>query len=122
LERLEAEAINWPKYLHGYVARQFDLESTENERIGWLHARQQRKADVEWEKLAEKACSPDPSWDEVANRLIDGMNATVIGLYPELLEIDTVANNRLREILESQMGRLANEIVGLVQETRKNNR
>jgi hypothetical protein len=119
LERLEAEAINWPDQLHGFVERQFDLEQTENERVGWLHDRQRRAADADWERLTKKSTSDDPSWDEVANRLIDGMNAAVMELYPELLDTDADTNNRLREILESHMGRLANEVVGLVQEGRK---
>lgn len=119
LERLDAQAINWPHQLHGFVERQFDLEQMENERVGWLHARQRRAADADWEKLAKKAASTDPSWDEVANRLIDEMNAAIVDMYPELLDADAEANSRLREILESHMGRLANEVVGLVQEGRK---
>jgi hypothetical protein len=119
LERLDAQAINWPDQLHGFVERQFDLEQAEKERIGWLHDRQRRAADASWEKLTKKAASADPSWDEVANRLIDEMNAAVVDLYPELLNTDADTNNRLREILESHMGRLANEVVGLVQEGRK---
>lgn len=119
LERLDAQAINWPDQLHGFVERQFDLEQAEKERIGWLHDRQRRSADASWEKLTKKAASADPSWDEVANRLIDEMNAAIVDLYPELLDADADTNNRLREILESHMGRLANEVVGLVQEVRK---
>jgi len=119
LERLDAQAINWPDQLHDFVERQFDLEQTENERVGWLHDRRRRAADADWEKLTKKAASTDPSWDEVANRLIDEMNAAVIDMYPELLDTDADTNNRLREILESHMGRLANEVVGLVQEERK---
>lgn len=119
LEHLDAQAINWPDQLHGFVERQFDLEQTENERVGWLHARQRRPADANWEQLTKKSTSDDPSWDEVANRLIDEMNAAVMDLYPELLDTDADTNNRLREILESHMGRLANEVVGLVQELRK---
>ena len=119
LERLDAQAINWPDQLHGFVERQFDLEQTENERIGWLHARQRRPADASWEQLTKKSTSEDPSWDEVANRLIDEMNAAVMDMYPELLDTDAETNSRLREILESHMGRLANEVVGLVQEGRK---
>lgn len=119
LEHLHAQAINWPKVLKGFVERQFDLEQTENERIGWLHDRQRRAADASWEQLTKKSASDDPSWDEVANRLIDEMNAAVMDMYPELLDTDTETNSRLREILESHMGRLANEVVGLVQEGRK---
>jgi len=119
LERLDAQVINWPKVLHGFVERQFDLEQTENERVGWLHDRRRRAADADWEKLTKKAASTDPSWDEVANRLIDEMNAAVMDMYPELLDTDAETNSRLREILESHMGRLANEVVGLVQEGRK---
>lgn len=119
LERLDAGAIDWPDQLHGFVERRFDLDQTETERIGWLHDRRRRAADADWERLTKKAASPDPSWDEVANRLIDGMNTAVMELYPELLETDAGTNSRLREILESHMGRLANEVVGLVQEERK---
>lgn len=119
LERLDAEAINWPHQLHGFVERQVDLEQAENERVGWLQTRRRRATDADWEKLAKKAASTDPSWDEVANRLIDEMNAAVMDMYPELLDTDADTNSRLREILESHMGRLANEVVGLVQEVRK---
>ena len=119
LERLDAQAINWPDQLHDFVERQFDLEQAENERVGWLHTRRRRATDADWEKLAKKAASTDPSWDEVANRLIDEMNAAVVDMYPELLDADAETNSRLREILESHMGRLANEVVGLVQEGRK---
>jgi hypothetical protein len=119
LERLDEQAINWPQQLQGFVERQVDLEQAENERVGWLQTRRRRAADAEWEKLAQKAASTDPSWDEVANRLIDEMNAAVVDMYPELLDADAETNARLREILESHMGRLANEVVGLVQEGRK---
>lgn len=118
LERLNAEAIDWPIHLHGYLDRQVDIQITEHERVGWLTQRRQRSADPAWQSLSTAGQNPDPSWDEVANRLIDDMNTAVIALYPELGETTQEMNDLLRETLEFHMHRLANEVVGLVKKSR----
>lgn len=119
LDRLNAGAINWPIRLHAYLDRQMDIQVTENERVGWLRQRRERSADPAWQTLSVAGQNQDPSWDEVANRLIDDMNTAVIALYPELGDATPEMNDRLRETLEFHMHRLANEVVGLVKKSRE---
>ena len=118
LERLDAAKINWSTSLNHYLIRQADLTAIETERIDWLHARRNRKQDTAWEALSAAAANPDPSWDEVANRLIDDMNNAVVALYPELANDVSVQNEQLREMLEFHMRRLTNELVGMVEQIR----
>jgi hypothetical protein len=112
LERLDAAKINWSTSLNQYLVRQADLEAIETERIDWLNARRNRKQDAAWEALSAAASNPDPSWDEVANRLIEDINNTVMALYPDLVDLGAAKNDQLREMLESHMRRLTNELVG----------
>jgi len=118
LERLNAQAIHWPSHLHDYVDRSMDLQQTETERVGWLVQRRARSADPEWQHLSAAAQNRDPSWDQLANRLIDDMNTAVTELYPELNDASGMVNDQLRDVLEFHMHRLANEVVGLVKKGR----
>lgn len=120
LDQLNAKYINWPDSLHGYVCRQMDIQQVENERVGWLVERRARTADPAWARLSADAQDTDPSWDEVANRLLDGMNDAVVELFPELeTTTEEGTGHQLREMLEFHMHRLANEVVGLVEQSRR---
>jgi len=118
LARLDAAKINWPSSLQHYLARQANLEAIETERLDWLNARRKRAHDTAWEALSAAGQNSDPSWDEVANRLIDDMNQAVVALYPELAHGSTTQNDQLREMLEFHMRRLTNELVGMVKQNR----
>ncbi len=118
LARLDAAKINWPSSLQHYLLRQANLEAIETERLGWLNARRKRAHDTAWEALSTAGQNQDPSWDEVANRLIDDMNQAVVALYPELAHGSTTQNDQLREMLEFHMRRLTNELVGMVKQNR----
>lgn len=119
LARLDAAKINWPSSLNHYLVRQADLEAIETERLDWLHARRSRQRDSAWESLSAAAQNQDPTWDEVANRLIDDMNQAVVSLYPELANGAAAQNEQLREMLEFHMRRLTNELVGMVKQSRE---
>ena len=80
--------------------------------------RRARSADPEWQHLSAAAQNRDPSWDQLANRLIDDMNTAVTELYPELNDASGMVNDQLRDVLEFHMHRLANEVVGLVKKGR----
>lgn len=119
LDRLNAQHINWPDSLHGYVARQINIQAAENERLVWLSERRARAADPAWASLTAAGQNTDPSWDEVANHLLESMNTAIVNLYPELEAASSDTNAGLRETLEFHMHRLTNEVVGLVQESRR---
>ncbi|MFN4253861.1 MAG: hypothetical protein ACK4Q5_02505 [Saprospiraceae bacterium] len=85
----------------------------------WLRERRARAADPAWASLTAAGQSTDPSWDEVANHLLESMNTAILNLYPELEAASADTNAGLRETLEFHMHRLTNEVVGLVQESRR---
>lgn len=115
---LDAELIDWNTSLHLFVDRNIDLQAAETTRMGWLQARRSRETDQDWVQLEVAAQNTDPSWDEVANRLIEDMNLAAVALYPEINDVSAQENRKLREILEFHMHRLANELVGWVQTSR----
>jgi len=115
---LDAELIDWNTSLHLFVDRNIDLQAAETTRMGWLHARRSREVDTKWKQLETAAQNTDPSWDEVANRLIEDMNLAAVALYPEINEVSAEENRKFREILEFHMHRLANELVGWIHTSR----
>lgn len=128
LERLEAADFDWEGCLHSYIDRHINLYEAEQERVRWLLARRARAAKTaqqqmedDWVRLsAEAEISPFPTWDDVAHSIIDSLNATAVKLYPELLDYDADGNSRLRDMIESHGERLANQLVALTRDVRKN--
>lgn len=125
LDRLEQAGFDWPGHLRRYLDRHVDLRATHKERTGWLLDRRTRAAaaaapDAEWERLSALADPfPHPSWDDVAHALIDSLNATAVGLYPELLDYTPDNTNRLRDIIESHGERVANQLYALTKSVRE---